>query len=97
MQTEAANSFSEAFLEHREHFEVLFNGGIAVRKCLSLYTLGCINHQQCAFTGGQRTRYFIGEVYVSRRINQIKNILNTIFFMLHLDCMAFDSYAFLSL
>lgn len=40
-------------VQDRQHFQILFDGRIAVGHGLGFHALGCIHHQQGPFTGGE--------------------------------------------
>ena len=58
-------------LETVFHLQILLQSGVTVSHRLSLYTLGCVHHQQCALTGGQRTGYFVTEVNMPGSIDEV--------------------------
>ena len=40
-------------VENRQHFMVVIKGKVYVGQSLRFHALGCVNHQQRAFAGGQ--------------------------------------------
>ena len=79
------------------NLEVMVDGHVEVRDRLRLHALCGIDHQQGTFAGSNRTRHLIGEVYMTRGINQIEDIFFTIVHILHLDGVALDSDTTLTL
>ncbi|MPN11782.1 hypothetical protein SDC9_159090 [bioreactor metagenome] len=75
----------------------MFDGHVQVRNGLSLNALSSVNDQQCSFASGNRTRYFIGEIHVSRSVNQVQGVFLAIMFMFHLNGVALDGDAALPL
>src|SRR5690606_13447219 len=65
-------------VENRNNLQSLFDGGVTVGYRLSLNTLGRVHHQQCPFAGRQGTGYFIGEIHVAGRINEVQLVGFTI-------------------
>src|SRR6185369_4755953 len=63
-------------VQHREHLEVYIQGEIDVGKGLGLDPLGSVNHQQSAFTGGQRAGHFIGKVNMAGSVDQVEYIID---------------------
>ena len=61
-------------VEHGQHFEILLDRGIGIGHALGFDTLGGIHHQQRPLAGKQRTRDFVGEIHVPRRIDEIEGI-----------------------
>ena len=59
-------------VQNRQHFQVLFNGGVAVGHGLGFHTLGSVHHQQRPFTGRQGAGDLVGKIHVARRINKIQ-------------------------
>ena len=68
----------------------MFNSHIQVGDRLCLYSLRCIDNQQCTFASGNGTGHLIRKVHVPRSINQVEYILLPLIVILHLDSMAFD-------
>ena len=61
-------------VQHRHDLHPLLDGGIAIGDGLGLHALRRIHHQERAFAGGQRARYFIGKIDVAGRIDQVQQI-----------------------
>ncbi len=61
-------------VDDRQHLQALLQRGVAVGDALRLDALRGIDHQQRAFAGGERARYLVGEIDVSRRIDEIELI-----------------------
>ena len=84
-------------INHRDNLQVMVNGHIEVRDGLCLNALCGIHHQQRTLTGRNRTRYFVREVYVSRGINQVQDVLLTLMHIFHLDGVTLDGDTTLTL
>jgi hypothetical protein len=61
-------------VQHRQHFDALLDGGVAVGHRLRLDTLRGIDDQERAFAGGKRARHFVGEVDVAGRVDQVERV-----------------------
>jgi hypothetical protein len=59
-------------VEHGHHFHAQVQGGVAVGHGLGLDALAGVDHQQRAFAGRQRAADFVGEVNVTRGVNQVE-------------------------
>ena len=59
-------------VQHRHDFDAQLERRVAVGHRLRFHALRGVDHQQRAFTGRQRTRDFIGEVHMPRRIDQVQ-------------------------
>ena len=85
-------------VDDRNDFQVVLYSHIEVRDGLSLHSLSSINHQKRSLASSDGTGYLVREVNVSRSINKIENVCITILCLIfHLDGMALDSNATLSL
>ncbi|CRH92299.1 Uncharacterised protein [Chlamydia trachomatis] len=62
------------FIDNWQDFQVIIQGQVNICQSLGFNSLCRINDQNSSFTGGQRTRNFIGKVHVSRRVNQVENV-----------------------
>ena len=82
-----------ALVDDRDDFEVMFDGHIQVRYGLRLYALRGVHDEQCAFAGSDGAGYFVGEVHVSRSVNEVEDILLSVQFILHLYGVALDGDA----
>ena len=80
-----------------DDFQAVVNSHIEVGNRLGLHTLGSIHYQQSALTGRNRARHLVGEVHMSRSVNQIKSIFLAILHVIHLDSMALDGDTSLAL
>src|SRR4030043_408843 len=69
-------------IDDRDDFQVIFHGQIKVGNCLSLHALGSINQKKDAFARGQRARNLIRKVDMTWRVDQIENILLSVFSMI---------------
>ena len=61
-------------VDHRHDGKALFVGEVNVRHRLRFHTLRSIDDQQGAFAGCERTRNFVGEIDMPRRIEQIQPV-----------------------
>ena len=61
-------------VQHGHDLVVVVQGQIDVGQGLGLHALGGVHHQQRAFAGGQGTRYFVVEVHVSGRVDEVQLI-----------------------
>ena len=62
-------------IDYRNQFEIVFDREVSVRERLRFDALRRIDDQQRAFTGRKRTRDFVGEIDVARRVDQIQHVL----------------------
>ena len=76
-------------VHHRDDFKIVVYGQIEVGDGLRLDALRGIHHEQGSLAGGDGTRHLIGEVDVTRGINQIEGIV----LVAHLDGVALDGDA----
>ena len=77
------------FVQNRNDFQVIFQGQIQITNRLCLNTLRSIYDQKRTFTSGDRSRYFVGEINVTRSVDQIENIFFSIQLIIHLYCVRF--------
>ncbi len=61
-------------VQHGNDLEILAERKIQVRNRLRLHTLRCINKKDRAFNRRKRTRDFVGEVDVSRCVDEVENV-----------------------
>ena len=66
-------------VDHRHDRQTLFVGEVDVGHRLRLDALRRIDDEECAFTGRQAARNLVGEVHVTRRVEQVKRVLPAIF------------------
>ncbi|MNZ36217.1 hypothetical protein D3C78_536310 [compost metagenome] len=66
-------------VQHRHHFQALFDRRVAVGNRLRFNALTGVDHQQRAFTGRQRTADFVGEVDVAGGVNEVQLVVDTVF------------------
>ena len=59
-------------VEHRQHLQVLLDGGVAVAHRLRFHALGGVHHQQRALAGGQGAGHLVGEVHVAGRVDEVE-------------------------
>jgi hypothetical protein len=59
-------------VEHRDDLEVVLDGEVGVGHGLRLHTLGGVDDQHGALTGGQRARDLVGEVDVAGCVDQVE-------------------------
>ena len=71
----------------------MLDGHVEVRDGLRLHALRSVHHEQRTLAGGNRTAHLVREIDVSRRVNQVQDIVAP----LHLDCVALDGDAALLL
>ena len=80
-------------VQHRHHFHTQVQCGIAVGYRLRFDTLAGIDHQQRTLTRRQRTRDFVGEVHVTRCVDQIQVVGLSVFgFVVQRSGLRFDGY-----
>ena len=65
----------------------MFKRHIEIGDSLRLHTLRCIDNQECTLASCNRTAHLIGEVHVSRSVNEVEGIT----LVLHLNRVRFDS------
>ena len=85
------------FVDNGNYLQVMVNSHIEVRDSLRLHPLRGIYHQQCTFAGSYTAAHLIREVHMSRRINQIQDILLTTTHILHLYGVTLDGNTALTL
>ena len=59
-------------IDDRNDFEIVIQGEIRIRKSLRFDTLRSVHHQQRSFAGLQAARDFVGEIHVTRRIDEVE-------------------------
>ncbi len=59
-------------VQHRHHLDAQVQRGVAIGHGLRLDPLRSIHHQQRAFAGRKRTRNFIREIHMPRRVDEVK-------------------------
>ena len=59
-------------VEHRQHFQALLDGRVAVGYRLGFHTLSRVDDQQRALAGRQRAGHFVAEIDMSGRIDEIQ-------------------------
>ena len=84
-------------VQHRNNLQAMVDCHIQVGDGLRLNTLRSINNQQRALACRNRARHLVGEVDVSRGVNQVESILLAFIVILHLNGMALDGDATLAL
>ncbi len=77
-------------VDHRQKLQIIFDGDIDIGDGLGFNPLCRIDDQQCAFGRSKRTTHFIGEVHMTRSVDQVEDILLTIFFILETNTLRFD-------
>ena len=65
-------------VDHRKHIQVMVQGQIHIRQCLGLNALGGIHHQDGPVAGRQAPGHFIIKIHMSRRVDQVENVLISI-------------------
>ena len=72
----------------------MFQGKVHVGQGLGFDTLGGVDDEQGPFAGGQASRYFVVEVDVPRRIDEVQRILFAVFGIINeAGRLRFDSNA----
>ena len=77
-------------VDDRNNLQIVFYRHVEVGYGLRLHALRGVHNEQRAFAGGNGARHLVGEIHVSRGVNQIQNILFLLIHILHLYGMAFD-------
>jgi len=85
-----------AFGEHGDDFQVVLNGHVEIADGLRLYALRGVDEQEAAFASGNAARHFVGEVDVSRRVDEVEHVGFAVERILHLDGVALDGDAALT-
>ena len=67
------------FVQYRHDLQVLIHGQIHIGQSLGFDSLGGVHDEHGALAGSQRPRHFISEVHVSRRIDEIEDVLIAVF------------------
>ena len=84
-------------VEYGDDFQIVPDGQIEVRNRLCLDALRGVDHQQRPFARGDRARHLVGEVDVSRRVDQVEHVpLAVARGVFHLDGVALDGDALLA-
>ena len=86
-----------ALVDDGDDFQVVFDGHVEVTDGLGLYALTGVHYQHSTFAGCDAAGNLVGEVHMSRCVNQIKDKRLSPMFILHLDGVALDSNAALAL
>jgi len=63
------------FIDHGQYFKVVLEGKIHIRQSLRFDALGGVYEQQGALARGDSARYFVGKVDMTRRIDEVEQIL----------------------
>ena len=85
-------------VEHGDDLQIVPDGQIEVRNRLRLNALRGVDHQQRPFARGDGARNLVGEVDVSRGVDQVEHVaLAVAGGVLHLDGVALDGDALLAL
>ena len=79
-----------ALVDDGDDLQVVLDGHVEVRDGLCLYSLRCVDDEQRAFAGGNRTRHFVRKVHMSRGVNQVEDVFFALVHIFHLNGMAFD-------
>ena len=82
-----------AFAEHGNDFEIVFDGHVEVRDSLSLHALRRVHEEQAALTGRDAARNLVGEVHVSRRVDEVQAVGFAFVHVFHLYGVALDGDA----
>jgi hypothetical protein len=65
-------------VQHRHHFDALLDGRVAVRNGLRFDALRCIDDEQRALAGGERSRHLVRKVDVARRVDQVQPVRKSV-------------------
>ena len=84
-------------VHHGDDFQVVLQRHVEVAEGLSLHTLRRIHNEQRPLASGNRARYLVGEVHVSRSVNQVQDVFLPLVGIFHLYGMALDGDASLLL
>ncbi len=66
-------------IDYRKNIQVMIQSQINVGKCLGFNSLGGVHHQYSAVAGRKAAAYFIIEIHMPRRIDQVKNVFLSVF------------------
>ena len=61
-------------VDDRDDLEIVLDSEVGVRERLRFDALRRVDHQQRAFARGERSRDFVGEIDVARRVDQIEDV-----------------------
>ena len=84
------------FIDYGDNLQIIVERQIEVGDGLCLHPLCGIHNEQAPLARRNRARHLIGEVNVSRSINQIEGILHSILHIIHLNGVALDGDASLA-
>ncbi len=85
------------FVDHRNDLEVVMQGEIGIRESLRLDALRRVHNQQRAFTGLQAARDFVGEIDVTRRVDEVQLVSVAVLRrVIQAHCVGLDGDATLS-
>ena len=59
-------------VDHGDDDEIVLHGGVEVGECLRLHALGRVHEKEHAFARGEGPGYFVGEIDVSRGIDEVE-------------------------
>ena len=71
------------FINNWENIQIMIQSQVHVSQCLGLDSLCCVHHQDCAVAGCQASGHLIVKVHMSWGINQVENILFSIFRLIY--------------
>ena len=84
-------------VHHGDDLKVVFQGHIEVGDGLGLDALGGVHHKEGTLASGDGTGDLVGEVHVARGVDKVQGIDLTLILILHLDSVALDGDAALTL
>ena len=82
-----------ALVDDRNDFQVVVDGHVEVTDGLSLHALRSVDDKQGTLAGSDASAHLVAEVHVSRRVNEIENVLLPLQAVLHLYGMTLDGDA----
>ena len=84
-------------VDHGYDLQVVVDGHIEVGDGLRLHALRGVDHEQGAFASSNRTAHLIREIDMSRRVDEVQDILLSVALILHLYGVALDGDTALAL
>ena len=86
-----------ALVDDGDDFQIMLQCHIKVGDGLCLHTLAGIDHQQSTLAGSDTATHFVAEIHVSRSVNEVEDVVLALVLIFHLDSVALDGNASLSL
>ena len=59
-------------VQNGQHFQILLDGGVAIRDRLRFYALRRVHHEQRALAGIERARHFVREIDVAGGVDEVE-------------------------